>query len=444
MVRVAQEDVLNATLLSLTPLPPPSLSLSLSLSRLKEEGVPLFFVLMIAEWLFIAIRRKVRGETCDPPSAPRYRLGESLVCIMLGSIEQLFVVFVHTATYFLDVSLYRYVYTHWRAQTIEPKEHVYLTYFGLLLGKDLCYYCAHRFLHEYHIGWFSHSVHHSGEDYNLATGLRQGITQPFITVVFYLPLALCGFHPVAFAAHAQLNTLYMFWIHTDLVDRLPFGLEYIFNSPMAHRMHHRPPAHCNYGGMFVIWDRIFGTYKVELDRKDLYGLAKAPQTFDPLTLNTQHFARLQKINKPFSQWLCARRVRAKWVCDVRLLFARIPPAGRDLRAKAARVKWDGASKVPLSCAGAAGLFALGVSATATAFGLLVMAPTMTRVDRAIGIIVALALFRTVCLVCDFRPGQWRCALISALALLPALIAIIVLQPAKAWDAAAVTTNRGEL
>ena len=223
---------------------------------LAEEGVPLFFVLMILEWMFIAIRRKVRPRETGVPSAPRYRLAESLVCIMLGSVEQLFVLLVGTLQWVLDVSLYRYVYTHFRLATIDSKSQVWLCYFSLLLGKDLCYYAAHRFFHEYHIGWFSHSVHHSGEDYNLATGLRQGVFQPFFTVLFYLPLALCGFHPHAFSAHAQLNTLYMFWIHTDLVDRLPFGLEYILNSPMAHRMHHRPPAHVSVAAKRVAASRL--------------------------------------------------------------------------------------------------------------------------------------------------------------------------------------------
>ena len=70
--------------------------------------------------------------------------------------------------------------------------------------------------------WSAHSVHHTGEDYNMGTGLRQGLLQPVFTVFFYMPLALCGLHPNAQEAHAQLNTLYMFWIHTELVGRLPW------------------------------------------------------------------------------------------------------------------------------------------------------------------------------------------------------------------------------
>ena len=80
-------------------------------------------------------------------------------------------------------------------------------------------------MHEWHGMWIGHSVHHSGEDYNMATGLRQGLQQPMVGWIFYMPLALMGLHPAAFRAHAQLNTLYMYWIHTDLINRMPFGLE---------------------------------------------------------------------------------------------------------------------------------------------------------------------------------------------------------------------------
>ena len=94
-------------------------------------------------------------------------------------------------------------------------------------GKDFGYYWYHRFLHEYHIGWSAHSVHHSGQDYNLATGLRQGALQPLFSPPFYVWLAFFGLSPPAFAAHAQLNTLYMYGVHTDLIGRLPFGLEQV-------------------------------------------------------------------------------------------------------------------------------------------------------------------------------------------------------------------------
>jgi alkylglycerol monooxygenase len=166
-----------------------------------------------------------------------------------------------------------------------------------MLLKDCAYYWNHRILHEYHTLWASHSVHHSGEDYNLSTGLRQGAIQHILSIPFVLPMALLGFPPQAYAAHAQLNTMYQFWVHTDLINRLPFGLEYLMNSPSAHRMHHRPPGNCNYAGVFIIWDRMFGTYVPEKVRQDYYGLAQQPNTFDPVKLNLQHYQKIMKLKK---------------------------------------------------------------------------------------------------------------------------------------------------
>lgn len=92
-----------------------------------------------------------------------------------------------------------------------------------------------------------------------------GIQQPLVGWPFYLPLAVLGFHPHAFAAHAQLNTLYMFWIHTDLVGQLPLPKlsEALLNTPSHHRVHHRPPGNCNYAGFLIVWDRLFGTFTPE-------------------------------------------------------------------------------------------------------------------------------------------------------------------------------------
>jgi hypothetical protein len=104
--------------------------------------------------------------------------------------------------------------------------------------------------------------------------------------------------------------MFQFWIHTDLVKRLWFGLEYVINSPSAHRMHHRPPGNCNYGGVLIIWDRMFGTFVPEVSRRDYYGLAKQPKTFDPVKLNLQHYATLSKLSSR-SRRTAATRERAE-------------------------------------------------------------------------------------------------------------------------------------
>lgn len=117
---------------------------------------------------------------------------------------------------------YVYVYTYWRIFSI-PADSIF-TYILLIFGVDLSYYWMHRTAHEYHTLWIGHSVHHSGEYYNLATALRQGIIQSFYSKLFHLPLALLGFPCGAWHAHTQINTLYQFWIHTEQVILLLFLL----------------------------------------------------------------------------------------------------------------------------------------------------------------------------------------------------------------------------
>ena len=149
---------------------------------------------------------------------------------------------------------------------------------------------------------------------------------------------------------------YMYWVHTELVGRLPFGLEYIINSPMAHRMHHRPPGNCNYAGVFIVWDRLFGTYIAEEQQHDWYGLAASVQSFDPLVLNTQHFGKIGSI------WRSGRGVKALFTrrpvlypgipFSLRQLWAPIPtqrdmkPAGMPRTKQLGRGKWDG--EAPMS------------------------------------------------------------------------------------------------
>merc|ERR1719456_643882 len=105
-----------------------------------------------------------------------------------------------------------------------------------------------------------------------------------------------GFNPVTFAAHNALNTLFQFWIHTEVIGWLG-PLEYIFNTASHHRMHHRPPGNRNYAGVLIIWDRIYGTFECEnaTGYKDYYGLAKQPKTFDAIRMNYQHFETMANI-----------------------------------------------------------------------------------------------------------------------------------------------------
>ncbi len=155
------------------------------------------------------------------------------------------------------------------------------------IGEDFTYYWFHRTAHRVRWFWASHVIHHSSQHYNLSTALRQTWTGVFsLSFAFRLPLFLIGFPPEMILFCAGLNLVYQFFIHTEVVRRLPFGLEYVLNTPSHHRVHHGTNARYldrNYGGVFIVWDRLFGTFEPELDSEPpRYGIIKNLASFNPL------------------------------------------------------------------------------------------------------------------------------------------------------------------
>ena len=155
------------------------------------------------------------------------------------------------------------------------------------VAYDCLYYWKHRFGHQWRIMWASHSAHHQSEEYNLSTALRQTSTD-YIGFIFYLPLYLAGVPTEVIISVGSLNLIYQFWVHTEHVRRIGF-LEWILVTPSNHRVHHaRNPEYVdkNYGGFFIIWDRIFGTFKdEETDRPCVYGVTNQLGSFNPLWAN---------------------------------------------------------------------------------------------------------------------------------------------------------------
>jgi len=155
-----------------------------------------------------------------------------------------------------------------------------VTWLVAAIGVDFGFYWLHRFVHETSIGWAAHQVHHSSEDYNLTTALRQPLFQNFLAFGFYLPCALLGVPLSAAIVHLQFNKMYQFWTHTELISTIG-PLEYVLNTASHHRVHHGSDPWCldkNYAAVLIIWDRIFGTFQEE--RKDVkitYGLVKPPK-----------------------------------------------------------------------------------------------------------------------------------------------------------------------
>jgi sterol desaturase/sphingolipid hydroxylase (fatty acid hydroxylase superfamily) len=155
---------------------------------------------------------------------------------------------------------------------------------------DLLYYWEHRWMHEVRLFWANHVTHHSSERYNLSTALRQPWSSAMMSWVF-LPMPLLGFPLKKTMRAAQLNLLYQYWFHTEAIDRLPAAAEAVLNTPSHHRVHHGSnPQYLdkNYGGILIIWDKLFGTFEPEV-RTVRYGLTKNINTHNPLLIGYHEF-----------------------------------------------------------------------------------------------------------------------------------------------------------
>ncbi|MCX7768127.1 MAG: sterol desaturase family protein [Flavobacteriales bacterium] len=241
-------------------------------------AIPVFVVLMALEFWW-AWHRGMRV----------YRLADMLTNIGCGVGQQVIGLFLSVGT----VAAYGYVYDHWRLFTLPT---TWWMWIALFLGVDFCYYWFHRLSHEINFLWAAHVVHHQSEDYNLSVALRQSWFQQFFSWLFYVPLAWIGFHPVHLLTVAAFNTLYQFWIHTELIGRLG-PLEWILNTPSHHRVHHgRNPQYIdrNHGGTLIIWDRIFGTFEPE-KAPVVYGITTPLRSFNPFTANFQYWRYLVRL-----------------------------------------------------------------------------------------------------------------------------------------------------
>lgn len=159
---------------------------------------------------------------------------------------------------------------------------------------DLRFYCHHRVAHRCRWVWAMHVVHHSSEEYNLAVALRQGWTKHFTgTMLFKIPLVLVGFDPVMVTFCGVLNASFQFMLHTETVHKLPRWVEFIFNTPSHHRVHHATnPRYldANYAGTFIIWDRLFGSFVAEdAAEPPVYGLVKNLKTFNILKVLSHEY-----------------------------------------------------------------------------------------------------------------------------------------------------------
>lgn len=286
-----------------------------------KASIPLFFLLIAAELLW----SRATGTRV-------MRLNDSLSDLSCGVLSQLAGIFTKLFTIGIFIVVAdRWAVQHWLpAIPAWPERAPFVAaagfpWFGVDVAAllswsvvfvlvDLCYYWSHRYAHEINILWAGHVVHHSSEEYNLPVALRQSALHGLMSWVFYMPLALAGVPWKMFAACNALNLIYQFWIHTRAIGRLsPLG-EYLLNTPSHHRVHHgvNPKYQDkNYAGVFIVFDRWFGTFQVE-EEEPVYGITKPLKSWNPLWANVHVFVQIAT-----DAWRAPR-----WRDKLRIVFGR--------------------------------------------------------------------------------------------------------------------------
>ncbi|MGA0558055.1 sterol desaturase family protein [Larkinella sp. VNQ87] len=172
---------------------------------------------------------------------------------------------------------------------------------------DLCNYFAHFIAHKQRVWWATHVTHHSSEHLNFSTAFRNSWTQ-HLKLIFFIPAWMSGIDLVVLLTCYQINLLYQFWIHTEMIGKLPRWFEFFFVTPSHHRVHHGSNDRYidkNFGSSLIIWDRLFGTFQEE-DEKPVYGLTKPVESFNPVYLNFHVWADIWRDLRQ------VRSLRAAW------------------------------------------------------------------------------------------------------------------------------------
>lgn len=273
----------------------------LSYPDVTALAVPFFIAAILAELFWIRVSgRGGRYETRDAMTSLIMGAGSIASGLLLGFIAYGFFMLLWAITP-LDLG------TSWWVIAI------------CFVLDDLRYYWVHRFGHRIRWVWASHVNHHSSQHYNLTTALRQTWTGTFtFMMVMRAPLILLGFHPAIVLLCGGMNLVYQFWIHTEAIGKLPRWIEAVMNTPSHHRVHHgRNPRYLdsNYAGVFIVWDRMFGTFVPEQDDEKVdFGLVHNIASFNPLRI-------------AFHEWIGMFRDMAQpgLTLRQRLLYAVMPP-----------------------------------------------------------------------------------------------------------------------
>lgn len=242
-------------------------------------AIPFFVILVVAEWIYSYREQKELYEPKDAFSSMALGIGN----VVSGFGSKILVFGALTLVY--QFRMFTLDATKWWVWALA------------FFADDFSYYWFHRSSHHIRFFWASHVVHHSSQRYNLAAALRQTWTGNFTgAFIFWLWMPLVGFHPLTVLLMQQVSLIYQFWIHTEAIKKMPRWVEYIFNTPSHHRVHHATNLQYldkNHAGILIIWDRFFGTFIPEDDRP-VYGLTKNVNTFHPVKIAFHEWKNLSR------------------------------------------------------------------------------------------------------------------------------------------------------
>jgi len=243
-------------------------------------AVPFFLLALLIELIYgIAINKNT------------YRLNDAISNLFMGTLR--------TANKLIIIGAAGYVFylaeTNFAIWRMDINS--WFTWIFAFVIYDFFYYWFHRISHERQIFWASHVAHHQSEDYNLSTALRQTGTGAFVSWVFYIPMFLIGIPSYVFISVASLNLIYQFWVHSEHIPKLGWFENY-FVTASNHRVHHAQNEQYidkNYGGVFIIWDRMFGTHKIEDENEPcIYGIRGTLNTFNPIWANLHVYVKIMR------------------------------------------------------------------------------------------------------------------------------------------------------
>lgn len=253
-------------------------------------AAPFFVLTIVIEWA--ALRWLDHDD-----NVTGYSLRDARASISMGVVSIVFLTLFKAVTFFGFVAVFTYL-APWQLPADE-----WWTWVIAIIGVDLAYYWHHRFSHRVRIAWAGHQAHHSSEYMNFGTALRQK-WNPWFEFFFWLPLPMLGVPPWLLYLGFGVNLVYQFFVHTEVVDKLPRAFEYVLNTPSHHRVHHgSDPEYLdsNYGGILIVWDRLFGTFVAERQRPR-YGLTKQVDTYNVLKLQYGDYVQIARDVRGARSW----------------------------------------------------------------------------------------------------------------------------------------------